>query len=70
MYVYFAAGVAIVACHEANRVRRRWPDISKFQLLVAIFVFEFLFDFVVENIAIRTTHAYAYAKTYEPLTLW
>ncbi|MGY4709643.1 spirocyclase AveC family protein [Mycolicibacterium sp. CBM1] len=70
MYVYFAAGVAIVACHEAGRVRRRWPNISKFRLFVVIFVFEFLFDFVLENIIIRTTHAYAYAKTYEPLTLW
>ena len=39
-------------------------------MFVAIFVFEFLFDFVVENVVIRTTHAYAFAKTYEPLTLW
>lgn len=70
MYIYFCAGVAIVACHEAKRVRRRWPGISKFQLFVCIFVFEFLFDFVVENVVIRTTHAYAFAKTYEPLTLW
>lgn len=70
MYVYFAAGVAIVACHEAKRVRQRWPNITKFRLFVAIFAFEFLFDFVLENIIIRTTHAYAYAKTYEPLTLW
>ena len=70
MYIYFCAGVAIVACHEAKRVRRRWPSITKFRLFVAIFVFEFLFDFVVENVVIRTTHAYAFAKTYEPLTLW
>ena len=35
-----------------------------------IFVFEFLFDFIIENVVIRTTHAYAFAKTYEPLTLW
>lgn len=70
MYVYFAAGVAIVACHEAKRVRRRWPNITKFRLFVFIFAFEFTFDFVLENIIIRTTHAYAYAKTYEPLTLW
>ena len=70
MYIYFCAGVAIVACHEAERVRRRWPSMSKFQLFVCIFIFEFLFDFIVENVVIRTTHAYAFAKTYEPLTLW
>lgn len=70
MYVYFCAGVAIVACHHAKKVRRRWPDISKVTLFVGIFVAEFLFDFIVENTVIRTTHAYAFAKTYEPLTLW
>jgi hypothetical protein len=70
MYIYFCAGVAIVACHEVNRVRRRWPNLSKFALFICIFVFEFVFDFVVENIVIRTTHAYAFAKTFEPLTLW
>lgn len=70
MYIYFCAGVAIVACHHANKVRLRWPRISKFRLFVFIFAAEFLFDFVVENVVIRTTHAYAFAKTYEPLTLW
>ncbi|TXI46233.1 MAG: spirocyclase, AveC family [Mycobacterium sp.] len=70
MYIYFCAGVAIVACHHAKKVRLRWPAISKFRLFVFIFAAEFLFDFVVENVVIRTTHAYAFAKTYEPLTLW
>ncbi len=70
MYVYFCAGVAIVACYHAKKVRRRWPYISKVTLFTGIFVFEFLFDFIVENVVIRTTHAYAFANTYEPLTLW
>lgn len=70
MYVYFCAGVAIVACREAARLRRRWPALSKFTLFVLIFIGEFVFDFVVENLVIRTTHAYAFARTYEPLTLW
>lgn len=70
MYIYFCAGVAIVACREAQRVRRRWPSISKFRLFLLIWIFEFIFDFVLENIIIRTTHAYSFAKTYEPLTLW
>lgn len=70
MYIYFCAGVAIVACHEARKVRMRWPALSKFQLFVIIWIFEFVFDFVVENVVIQTTHAYAFAKTYAPLTLW
>lgn len=70
MYIYFCAGVAIVACHEAKRVRLRWPAMTKFRVFVCVFIFEFVFDFAVENIVIRTTHAYAFAKTYEPLTLW
>jgi hypothetical protein len=70
MYIYFCAGVALVACYEAKRFRRWWPSMTKFRLFVCIFIFEFLFDFIVENLVIRTTHAYAFAKTYEPLTLW
>jgi Spirocyclase AveC-like len=70
MYIYFCAGVAIVACYETKKVRRRWPAMSKFTLFVLIFIGEFIFDFVVENVVIRTTHAYAFARTYEPLTLW
>lgn len=70
MYVYFCAGVAIVACHHANKARRRWPNMSKVTLFTFVFIGEFLFDFIVENVVIRTTHAYSFAKTYEPLTLW
>lgn len=70
MYIYFCAGVAIVACHHATKVRRRWPSMTKFRLFVLIFIGEFLFDFIVENSVIRITHAYAFAKTYGPLTLW
>jgi hypothetical protein len=51
-------------------VRQRWSRISKFQLFVVIFAFGFLFDFIQENLVVRITHAYAFAKTYEPLTLW
>lgn len=71
MYIYFCAGVAIVACHEVKRLRRRFPSLnSKFVVFLWVFAFEFIFDFVVENVVIRVTHAYAFAKTYEPLTLW
>ena len=39
-------------------------------LLSLVFVAEFAFDFLMENVVIRLTHAYAYAQTYGPLTLW
>jgi Spirocyclase AveC-like len=46
------------------------PDHDKVPAVCAYRIFEFLFDFIVENVVIRTTHAYAFAKTYELLTLW
>lgn len=70
MYVYFCAGVAIVGCPAFFALRARWPQLSNVSLLAIIFVGEFAFDFVVENLAIRLTHGYAYARTYGPLTLW
>ena len=70
MYVYFCAGVAIVGCAAYFALRSRWPRLSNVSLLAIVFVGEFAFDFVVENLAIRLTHGYAYAQTYGPLTLW
>lgn len=70
MYVYFCAGVAIVGCPAYFALRSRWPQLSNVTLLAIVFVGEFVFDFVVENLAIRLTHGYAYAQTYGPLTLW
>jgi len=70
MYVYFCAGVAIVGCSAYFALRSRWPHLSNVSLLAIVFVGEFVFDFVVENLAIRLTHGYAYAQTYGPLTLW
>jgi hypothetical protein len=70
MYVYFCAGVAILGCSAYFALRSRWPHLSNVSLLTIVFVGEFVFDFVVENLAIRLTHGYAYAQTYGPLTLW
>lgn len=70
MYVYFCAGVAIVGCPAYFAMRSRWPGMSNVSIMAVIFVGEFVFDFVVENLAIRLTHGYAYAQTYGPLTLW
>ncbi|KAH8761728.1 hypothetical protein BGZ57DRAFT_992721 [Hyaloscypha finlandica] len=71
MYVYFCAGVAIVACEVVVKpLRKRWPGVTDAQLFVVIWVCEFVFDFVVENTIIRGTHAYSFPKTFGPLTLW
>ncbi len=70
MYVYFCAGVAIVGCPAYFALRSHWPRLSNVSVLAIVFVGEFAFDFVVENLAIRLTHGYAYAQTYGPLTLW
>jgi len=70
MYVYFCAGVALVACTVVAPLRKRYPGMSDVTLMVVIWCGEFVFDFVLENVIIRTTHAYAFPKTYKPLTLW
>ncbi len=70
MYVYFCAGVAIAACSLYFWLRSRWPALSNVSLLTIVFAAEFTFDFVVENLAIRLTHGYAFAQTYRPFTLW
>jgi Spirocyclase AveC-like len=62
MYVYFCAGVAILGCSAYFALRSRWPHLSNVSLLTIVFVGEFVFDFVVENLAIRLTHGYAYAQ--------
>jgi len=70
MYVYFCAGVAIVGCPAYFALRSRLPRLSNVSLLAIVFVGEFVFDFVVENLAIRLTQGYGFAQTYGPLTLW
>lgn len=70
MYTYFCAGIAIVGCGLYFWLRSHFPRQSIVALLSLVFVAEFAFDFLMENLVIRLTHAYAYAQTYGPLTLW
>jgi hypothetical protein len=70
MYTYFCAGIAIVGCALYVWLRSRFARLSIVTLLSLVFVAEFAFDFSMENLVIRLTHAYAYAQTYGPLTLW
>jgi hypothetical protein len=61
MHAYFCAGVAIMSCEVVVKpLKKRWPRITDAQLFVAIWICEFVFDFVVENIIIGGTHAYAF----------
>lgn len=70
MYVYFCAGVAIVACTYARRLRDRRPGISYVTLFTLVWLGEFLFDLVVEVAIMHGTNAYAYTRTVKWLTLW
>ncbi|KAF2811800.1 uncharacterized protein BDZ99DRAFT_560237 [Mytilinidion resinicola] len=71
MYVYFCAGVAIVGCKLHAALRALFgPSLNNEAIFALVWVDAFVSDFVVENAIISTTHAYAFAKTYGPLTLW
>ncbi|KAJ0420305.1 hypothetical protein BJY00DRAFT_313244 [Aspergillus carlsbadensis] len=70
MYVYFCAGYGILGCKVIPLLRRRLPSLTNAGILTLIWLMEFGLDFVIENTAIRLTHAYGFAKTYGPLTLF
>lgn len=70
MYVYFCAGVAMMSAPMVTWLRRRNPAITTVTVFAAVWLFDFVFDFVVENAIIRLTNGYAYAQTFAPLTLW
>ena len=70
MYVYFAAFVGWMGSKGAFALHRRWPTLGRTQIYSLVYVGAFIFDFVLENIFIRTTEAYAYPQTQSSLTLW
>jgi hypothetical protein len=70
MYVYFCIGVAIAGCAVIGRLRRGYPAISDVAALSVVYVLACVFDFVVENAIIRSTQAYAFARTPASVTLW
>jgi hypothetical protein len=70
MYIYFCIGVAIAGCAAVARLRRRFASISDISALGVVFAGAFVFDFVVENLIIRTTQAYAYVRAPAAVTLW
>jgi len=70
MYVYFCAGIGMIGCGIGTRMRRRLPYLSNAAVYTVVWLFDFAFDFVVENLAIQITRGYGFAKTYGPLTLF
>ena len=70
MYVYFCAGIGMIGCGIATRMRRHFPYLTNAGIYTIVWLFNFAFDFVVENLAIRITRGYGFAKTYGPLTLF
>lgn len=70
MYVYFCEGFGILGTSLAMPIRRRFPGLTNAGVFGLVWIIELIADFVIENAAIRLTHAYGFAKTYGPLTLF
>ncbi|MFA5630169.1 MAG: spirocyclase AveC family protein [Porticoccaceae bacterium] len=70
MYVYFGIGAAYAGCELIGKLRRKYPGISNVSAYALAYLMFCVSDFILENTIIRTTHAYMYAKTYEPLTVF
>lgn len=70
MYVYFCAGFGILGCKFVGPLRKRFPQLTNAGIFTIVWCIEFCLDFIIENLAIRITNGYGYAKTYGPLTLF
>ena len=70
MYIYFCAALGYVGTLAARSLHARFPHLSVQGILAILFVGDFLFDFVLENLIIRTTDAYSFVQTNGALTLW
>jgi len=68
MYIYFCAALGAVGAACARRLLAR--GLSMQATLAILWVGDFVFDFVVENVIIRTTDAYSFVRTEAGLTLW
>ena len=70
MYVYFGIGAAYAGCELILKLRKKYPGISNASVYAMTYLFFCVSDFILENAIIRSTHAYMFSKTYEPLTLF
>lgn len=70
MYIYFCGALGAVNVVFARRLRKRYPSLSTPSILAILWVGDFVFDFVVENLIIRTSEGYSFVRTEKWLTLW
>ncbi|MUL65815.1 hypothetical protein BOO86_15175 [Mycobacterium sp. CBMA 234] len=70
MYIYFCAALGFVGSMGARALRVRFPHLSVQGILAILFVCDFVFDFTVENLIIRSTDAYSFVQTNGALTLF
>lgn len=70
MYIYFGVSASLAGCAIVARVRQRLPNITNAGAFAIAYLCFVVADFLLENFIIRTTHAYMFVKTYEPLTLF
>jgi hypothetical protein len=64
------AGFAYLGCALIRRLRRSYPNVSNSMALGCVFVLFLVLDGMIETFAIPISHAYAFAKTYGPITLF
>jgi len=70
MYIYFCSALAAMGLWARDRIRRARPGWSDTALMAAMWAGFVVFDFVVENLIIRLSQAYAFVQTQRTLTLW
>jgi hypothetical protein len=70
MYIYFCTGAALIGCAVIRRLRGRFPGISDVTAYAVVYLGEFVSGLVLENVIIRVTQAYGYARTPAGLTLF
>ena len=70
MYVYFGITASLAGCAIIGALRKHFPHITNAGAYAVAYIAFIVGDFILENTIIRTTHAYMFTKTYEPLTVF
>ncbi|KAK6508820.1 hypothetical protein TWF481_003588 [Arthrobotrys musiformis] len=69
VYMYFCCGSVILSDKVSNYLRNRYPTVTTGQILAVTWVSQFLLDYASQAVTMRTSNAYAFAKTFGALTL-
>lgn len=70
MYVYFGITASLAGCAIIGSLRKHFLHITNASAYAITYVAFCIGDFILENSIIRTTDAYMFTKTYEPLTVF